>query len=53
MCIEELDHHCPWSSKCIGKNNLKPFYIFVSSLVVYMIVVIVAAMFIGAVGAER
>jgi len=25
-----LDHHCPWTSKCVGKNNLKSFYVFVS-----------------------
>lgn len=25
------DHHCPWTSKCIGKGNLKGFYAFVTS----------------------
>lgn len=24
------DHHCPWASKCIGKNNIVPFYFFIS-----------------------
>lgn len=29
VCIEGHDHHCPWTSKCIGKNNLQTFYGFV------------------------
>jgi hypothetical protein len=24
-----FDHHCPWTSKCIGAGNLKSFYVFV------------------------
>lgn len=32
ICVEELDHHCPWTSKCIGKNTLYSFYGFVISL---------------------
>lgn len=23
VCVDELDHHCPWTGKCIGKKNLK------------------------------
>jgi hypothetical protein len=22
------DHHCPFTSKCIGSGNLCPFYVF-------------------------
>jgi hypothetical protein len=39
-CILELDHHCPWTGKCIGKHNLKPFYAFlwaVTGSIVYVI----------------
>lgn len=32
ICVEELDHHCPWTSKCIGKNTIYSFYGFVISL---------------------
>ena len=31
-CVEELDHHCPWTGKCIGKYNLKFFYAFLKNL---------------------
>ena len=34
VCVEGNDHHCPWTSKCIGKNNLKCFYMFVVMLFV-------------------
>ncbi|CAM9823024.1 unnamed protein product [Heterosigma akashiwo] len=32
LCIEQLDHHCPWTGKCIGHRNLKFFYSFVTLL---------------------
>lgn len=31
ICIEGYDHHCVWSSKCIGKNNYKCFKAFLWS----------------------
>ena len=31
ICIEGLDHHCPWTSHCVGKNNTISFYIFIIS----------------------
>lgn len=30
VCIIGYDHHCPWTSKCIGKGNLTGFYVFVT-----------------------
>ena len=32
ICIMGYDHHCPWSSKCIGKNNLSMFNKFIFGL---------------------
>lgn len=32
VCIDDLDHHCPWSGKCIGKKNLRLFYTFTGLL---------------------
>ncbi|CAD8047963.1 unnamed protein product [Paramecium primaurelia] len=37
ICIQEYDHHCPWTGKCIGKGNIKQFYYFILSTVVFMI----------------
>ena len=31
ICIEGMDHHCPWTSHCVGKNNTCSFYIFIIS----------------------
>jgi len=36
ICVMELDHHCPWTGKCIGKNNIYSFYIFIISLFLYI-----------------
>ena len=36
VCVEGMDHHCPWTGKCIGKGNLCPFYLFVASTAVYI-----------------
>ena len=32
-CCEELDHHCPWSSKCIGRGNMLCFKAFLVGVV--------------------
>ena len=40
ICIIGADHHCPWTSKCVGANNKNMFYIFVFStftLLIYFI----------------
>ncbi len=37
VCIMGADHHCPWTSKCVGKNNKNMFYIFVTSILVLLV----------------
>lgn len=37
VCIEDYDHHCPWSSKCIGKKNVTWFHAFLGLLFILMV----------------
>ena len=39
VCVLELDHHCPWTGKCIGKRNLQYFYAFLCTLCTHLGVV--------------
>ena len=32
VCIIGNDHHCPWSSKCVGKKNIFVFRLFTYSI---------------------
>ena len=40
-CCEGYDHHCPWTSKCVGRGNIFYFYgmlVMVSIVFVYLII---------------
>ena len=54
VCISEMDHHCPWTSKCIGAGNTKLFYGFVvstlSMILVLMVCMVYTALSINAPG---
>mmetsp|Transcript_29034 Transcript_29034/g.41430 ORF Transcript_29034/g.41430 Transcript_29034/m.41430 type:complete len:236 (+) Transcript_29034:44-751(+) len=41
VCVVELDHHCPWTGKCIGQRTLRSFYGFLLSLSVWVFIVVV------------
>ena len=43
ICIIGFDHHCPWTSKCVGANNKNIFYIFVFSTFILLIYFICGA----------
>ena len=44
ICIIGNDHHCPWSSKCVGKNNISMFRLFICSIFTHIGYLTVAAM---------
>lgn len=37
----QLDHHCPWTGKCIGKKNIKTFYAFLWTLLLHIVYVVI------------
>ena len=41
VCIKNLDHHCVWIGKCVGKNNLASFYGMVFSVGLLYIFIII------------
>ncbi|DAZ96347.1 TPA: hypothetical protein N0F65_007997 [Lagenidium giganteum] len=42
VCIHELDHHCPWTGKCIGKRTLYWFYAFLGAMTCHLVLVAIA-----------
>ena len=42
ICIMNNDHHCPWTSKCVGKKNLWMFNCFLISLAAHILYLIFA-----------
>jgi hypothetical protein len=34
ICVEGYDHHCPWTSKCIGRRNKISFYGFMTTILI-------------------
>jgi len=37
ICVEGFDHHCMWIGKCIAKNNLRSFWLFIGSSVTFVL----------------
>ncbi|CAM9767520.1 unnamed protein product [Ectocarpus fasciculatus] len=43
VCVQKLDHHCPFMGQCVGRKTLVPFYLFVVSvwsLIIYVLVAV-------------
>mmetsp|Transcript_2418 Transcript_2418/g.3417 ORF Transcript_2418/g.3417 Transcript_2418/m.3417 type:complete len:218 (+) Transcript_2418:80-733(+) len=46
-CCSELDHHCPWIGKCVGKENIFCFNVFVCLLAVLIVFVALTGLWKG------
>jgi palmitoyltransferase ZDHHC9/14/18 len=46
-CIDKLDHHCPWTGKCIGKRTMGFFQAFLFGLVAHLVFLAVSSMIVG------
>jgi len=54
VCIEGLDHHCPWMGHCVGKGNLGAFLCFNCVWLTYVLFVLgCLAVQSGVFGRER
>ena len=46
-CCEGLDHHCPWTSKCVGRGNIFYFHGMLVMVCVVFVYLIVAILVLG------
>jgi len=40
VCIKNLDHHCVWVGKCVGRNNIKSFFGMIIAVAIFYIYII-------------
>lgn len=45
VCVDHLDHHCPWTGKCIGSKTLMAFYWFLFTLLVHIVYVAAVSLY--------
>ena len=46
-CCEGYDHHCPWTSKCVGRGNIFYFHGMLVMVCVVFVYIIIALLVIG------
>lgn len=47
VCIFGYDHHCPWVGKCVGRDNLKLFYLFLMTVGLLFATLLLTAIMTG------
>lgn len=47
VCCEGYDHHCPWTTKCVGARNIYWFYAMITSVIVVFFYIIFEVMFMA------
>lgn len=43
VCVDHLDHHCPWIGGCIGEKNMTAFKLFNIAWVSYVFFVVISS----------
>lgn len=46
VCIYGYDHHCPWIGKCVGRDNLRDFYLFLLAFGVMLLAHVISVLMI-------
>ena len=50
VCVDRLDHHCPWTGKCVAHKNLLTFKLFLGVLGFHITFVVAATIYAVAMG---
>ena len=53
ICVMGNDHHCQWTSKCIGKNNLLLFKCFIRIILFHICYMIISLLGLCLTGKQK